>query len=735
MATAEAEIQGILDEEDGFLADIEEEAQETVKRLVDEGIRHFEEELEQDLIDATDYYHGRPFGNEKKGRSTAVSTDVRDVTLGQMPSLMRIFMGSEKTVEFRPRREDQVPAAEQMTRAVNHTIQEDNEGFLEFYSWFKDALVRRLGVVKWWWEEDQRIEATQYTGLSERQLAMLQQDPSVQVEITDVRQSGPPPPPQVGPQGVPVQGRPPLAIDATIYRTEDEGRARFTAIPSEEFIFTPESRRVDSAPMVGHIREVPKDELIMMGIDEDLIDKKQGQLHRTISNEGLESARQINRSTALDRDTSNLDKSQLPVPFGEIYAKIDLDGDGVAEVRRFECIGNDWEIVNGEGLGEIVDEVPFAVITPDPEPHTIIGLSNYDLVGDVQKIKSHAWRAMLDSLTLSVNPQQEVVEGEVNTKDLLNPEIGAFIRVRKPGMIREVKHSFVGPDVLPVLAAQDDMRENRTGFTKNASGLDSEHLQSTTQVAAAAHVTASQQRIELIARVFAETGVKKLYKGLMGLMVKHQNRPRMMRLSGNWVEVDPRVWDSTMDVSVNVALGQGTPQERLQTLSGIIATQRELMQSGSPLVTNVELRHSLGKAAELGGFPNDESFFRPWTVQHEQQAQQAAAQQPPPPDPNMLLLQIESEKAKHEARMEELKLQLEQQKEVWKDDRERDKLARETALKEAELELKHSAEITDSQLRAQVERDRAAMDADVKREVGLEREATRRRATRPRTQE
>jgi hypothetical protein len=199
-------------------------------------------------------------------------------------------------------------------------------------------------------------------------------------------------------------------------------------------------------------------------------------------------------------------------------------------------------------------------------------------------------------------------------------------------------------------------------------------------------------------------------------MVKHQDRKRMVRLRNRWVEIDPRQWDAGMDVRVNVGLGQGTPEDRVMALEKIVAAQMQGMQSGAPFVTWAQIRYSLTKGAELAGFRHPDKFFLPWGVQEEQQRQMQAAQQPPPPDANMALVQVEQMKAQTQMQVEAEKLRLREMEIMLQDDRERDRTARETALKEREIEAKFNVQIRDAELKAQVEQDRMAMDADLRRE-------------------
>lgn len=692
----------------------EVETQTLVTRMMEEAIQHYEENLEPDQVKATDYYWARPFGNEVKGRSKVVTTEVRDVTLRQLPTLMRVFFSPERAVEFRGHGPEDQPVAEQQTDWVNWVVTQQNDSYRTLYEVIQDALVRRIGWTKWWWEERKRVEATEYTGLTLQELTLLASEPDAELEILGTQEGPPPPEAAPGPPGAPEQPQAPLdtLYDVRVTRTITTGRERYAAVPPEEMFFTPNARDVDSAPLVAHAREVPLSDVVEMGYDLDEIEDLAGR-RRALSSETLRQSRQYHGGDGTEAEDDERDPSQRLVFFTEAYALMDLDGDGVSELRRFDCAGPQFKILNGPD-GEIVDERPFAAWGANLEAHTLVGMGNYDLVGDLQLINSQILRGTLDSLAISINPLTEIVQGEVNMQDAMNTDVVKFIRVRRPGMMREVKHSFVGPDTLPMLAHTKEIEESRTGTTRASQGLDADVLQSTTKAAVTGTFSAAQQRLDLIARNLAETGMRRMFTGILKLTIKHPQPGRMYRLRGKYIPIDPRHWDATMDVQVNIGLGQGTPEDRIAALQMQLQNQMGLMQSGSPLVTNVELRATLGKLVELMGWKNSEEFYRPWSADDEQQAQQAASQQQPPPDPNMALVEIEKMKAEGQMAMDIQKFELEKWKAQMEDDRERDKLARDSALKERELELKHGVEIQDAAMKAAVALDRAAMDADVK---------------------
>ena len=687
----------------------EDERQSLITRLMEEALDHYMYVIQPDDIKATDYYYGREFGNEQDGRSKVVSTDVRDVTLAQIPSIMRVIYAPDRIVEFEPEGVEDEEEAAQRTDMVRYVIDRDNPGYIIHRNLLKDGLVRRLGIVKIWWEEDTRYTMVDHLeGLTEEQMKLLAADEDVEINITDQRPMD---------EGVPQGQEPPMLYDVSVAHRRDEGRVRLDTIPREEFVYTPSATCLDEAQVVAHVREVSIDEAVELGISEEEAEEFQGQLYPTQSNNSLKWTRQIDEPSKVEPTSDNdRDKTQKRLLLAEAYALVTVEGEDGAhtERRKFLTLGPQFQIAEGWEDGEQIDELPFHTFTPDPEPNTIMGLSNWDHVGDVQKIKSQIQRHTLDSLSQAVDSVTEVVNGEVNMADLLSPDVNKVVRVNRPGMMREVKHQFVGDATLPVLSYFDDVIDHRTKLNKASQGLDADALQSTTKAAVAAQLSAAQQRLEDIAQVLAETTLRPLYRGIARLLKKHQQVERIIRLRNKYVPVDPRTWKDDMNVRVNVALGQGAPEDRLQAAQALVQEIEGLLQAGVPFVSFVELRAALAEATQLAGHRHPEKFFKPWSAAEQKQYEQQKAQQPPQPDANMALVQVEQQKAQMKQMADEQKNKLEEWKAIMEDDRERERMAQESELTRYELELKYHANITSAQFQADVSRDKAAMDAHAK---------------------
>ena len=652
---------------------------------------------------AIQYYRGEPFGNEEEGRSQVVSTDVRDTINGIMPSLMKVFFGSKKIVQFAPRNPEDVASAEQATDYINHIFQNDNNGFLICYSVFKDALRGALGIAKYVWEERVEVKTEYFTGLDDSALTVLLSEPDVvgsAISAMDDPSYQPPVDPMTGAPVVdPMTGLPPPApqiYSVELKRETKNGRVRIEAIPPEEFLIDRRARSVEDATLVAHRRMMRVSDLVALGYDKDEVEAQMGVYELDTNDEYL--ARNPYAQSYGPGGTQD-DKRVL---YCEAYIRVDYDKDGISELRKICTIGPSYKMV----MNEPCSHSPFALFCPDPEPHALIGLSMFDMTADLQKIKSAIMRNMLDSLSLAIHPRVGVVEGQVNMDDVLNTEVGGVIRMRQPGAVQPFAVPFVGQAAFPMLGYLDEVRETRTGMSKASMGLDADALQSTTRAAVAATVSAAQQHLELIARIFSETGMRALFKGILKLVVENQDRARVVRLRNQWVPIDPRSWNADMDVEVDVALGGGTEEQQVSVLTAIAQKQEQILQTmgpQNPLVTPQQYRNTLARLVQASGYKNADEFFSNPSLMPPQ-----PPPPPPPPDPAMILAEVERQKIMADIQNKQAELELKRQQMLLEDDRARDKQEAEMMLRAYEIQLKSGTAVDVESIKAMMAEPRVA---------------------------
>ena len=651
----------------------EEEILNRCQLEIDNAIGYLETETVAQRAEAMEYYLRKPYGNEVEGRSAVVTGEVAEAIDGALPQLIRVFTSNEDAVQFEPVRDGDEPLAEQASDMANWVFYKDNDGFLILHNWFKDALLQKVGIVKAYWSEKKDITKEKYKGLTDDELTMLLMDGEFEVvaQQTDTT---------IGMDGLAYSTH-----NITIQRTDDNSRVVIENVPPEEFLISKDARTIADSPFVAHRRMVDRGDLVAMGFSKEVVE-------RIPAGDRLEYSPE--RLARYDRDELPDYAITNDVEVFECYIKIDTDNDGIPEMRKVMFAGN--EILSNEEC----DYVPFHSLCPIPIPHLFFGQSLADRTMDIQIEKSTILRQMLDNLYLTNNYRVGAVEGQVNLDDLLTSTAGGVVRMKNPNAIVPLTVQSTAGQSFPMMEYLDASMAKRTGVSDMQQGLDPNVLQNVSATAVAAMTQQSAGKLELMARIFAETGVKSLFKGILQLLCKYQNQPRTVRMRGQWVNYDPREWSNQYDVTINVGLGNGNRQEQIAMLQMILAKQEEIIGkygANNPLVTVTQYRKTLGRMIEMAGFKDTTAFINEITPEVEQQIAQAASQ--PPADPT-------AEAARLYAQIEQSKAELKAQTESAKNELDREKMELDNARKQLELEqksAKDNAEIALKELKLQLE--------------------------------
>jgi len=693
------------------------ELESIVAGLIEEAVDYIDLSEAPDRIKASDYFNGSPFGNEEDGRSQVVSRDVRDTVALMLPQIMRTFFGSQRVVEYQPRQPEDVPNSEQASDYVNQVVlgTDNPTAFQTFYSIIKDALVKRVGIAKVDWERREEVEHEEYTGLDDQALQALLSDPDIEGSSIesypdpDFVQPDVPETERLSPSGQPMPPQDmevPQLHDIVIRRLSVEGSVTFEALPPEEFLIDRRAKSVEDATIVAHRRYLSVSELVSMGYDYDEMLDLAGDADEFDTNMEFLARHPLGTYSSSDEGG----EANRKVLYIEAYAKVDFSGSGITSLRRFCCAGNHHKLLHHSP----VNDIPFVVFSGYPEPHFWRGNSVADLTMDVQLVKSSILRNMLDSLAKSIHPDTWLIEGQVNIDDALSNKVGKIVRTRSAGAIGELNKSFNGREAFPMLDYMDRMKEDRTGMSKASMGLDPEALQSTEKSAVSATMASSQAQIELLCRVFAENGMKPLFKKILKLLHNHQEKARMVRLRNQWIPIDPKVWDIGMDVEVNVALGMGTTQEKMQMLAGISAKQEKILTeqgSTNPFVNNQQYHHTLSKMTEMSGFKDVQSF---WSNPKDFQP---PPPEPPEPTPDEIFATAQADKVRADIELDKQKFGLDQEKMIRDDDLQRDKLDSDVGIKTQEMENKYKTTIDMTEIKGNMEKDREKIRADAQARI------------------
>lgn len=682
-----------------------------VRAEIDDAIGYDESDISVRRAKALDYYNGDvPDVPAEEGRSQATSHDVADVIGWILPGLMRTFLGSDRVVVYEPEKPGDEPFAQQATDYVNYVFMRECDGYRVLYDACFEGLLLGNGVIKHWWDSKPKYETLDYTGLSDEAYTLLVQDEYVEVlqhstitELDEVVDHA---------TGQPVQVETSVH-DVKIRCVKTKGRLCVKALPPEEFLIERYATSIEDAKFLCHRRSVTRADLIAEGYDrKDVMNiGSDGDLETT----DTKLARWDDLSSGNQRKDSD-DPLMQEVEVFECYVKTDFDGDDHPEWRKVVMAGSGGEksILANDEWG---DDVPFSDLVPEPRPHRWDGRSIYDEVQDIQRIKTALTRQTLDNLYLTNHPQRAASPTNVKNPDALNsPSLGETVWADDPSAILALTVPFVANNSFQMLEYLDMVTEKRTGVSRQASVLDGEELQNQSATAAQLAHDAGHAKQELYARNIAEIGLKRMFKCLLKLIVKHQDAPRTIRLRDEWVEMDPRAWNTNMDACVTVGLGTGSRDRDIQTLSIISNEQKAIigqMGPSNPIVKPSQYVATLHKMVEAAGLKSPEQYFTEVTPEIEQAMAEAQANQPNP-EIEKAKMQMAADQAKAQGQMQidmakaQQQAALDQQKMEQEIILKREQMAQELLLKREQL----AAEL-------QLKRELAMQEMAIKREAGF----------------
>tara|TARA_Y100000114_G_scaffold156329_1_gene183140 strand:- start:1505 stop:3523 length:2019 start_codon:yes stop_codon:yes gene_type:complete len=628
-------------------------------------------ELSEQRKNALKFYLGEPLGNEVEGQSQVRSQDVLEVVESILPSMMRIFTQGESIVRFEPTGPEDVAYADQASDYINHVFMKDNNGYSILHTLFKDALISKNGFVKYYWKNDKEQKQESYENLSITEYQALLADN--EVEIVEVEDTS---------TGFDVENTDIMDVtyNVTVKRVKDFGRVVVENVAPESMLVSKTANSLDDCDFIAQRVFKTRSELISMGFDKKIVNEL------PVADEEIYNTEAVTRRSyddeTMPQEYQNIDPLLTRVAVVDCYMKCDYDNDGISELRHIVVGGsgvNSYRILENEPI----EQIPFATVTAIPMPHRFYGLSIYDLIGDVQEIKTTLLRQTLNNAYLQNNARTVVVDGQANIDDLLTSRAGGIVRVKSPGAVSPMAAPNFMREGLAMIDKIDQVREGRSGVSKVQMGLDSETINKSHTTATSANVmmNASTQRIELYARNFSE-GVKRMFQGILQLVCKYQDQERIIKLRNRFVPMNPREWLDRYNATVQVGLGTGSQDQRLEVLGRVLAVQEKLISAGGMgIVDPQKIYNTLEKYLENAGYKDASQFFN-----------NPATMPPPPPrqarpDPSVQLAQAEQQRlrAKDQAELQ-LKARKQQVDETFKAEKlnlDQQKLATEV-LNEAE---------------------------------------------------
>ncbi len=626
-----------------------------------------------------EYYLGNPLGNEQEGRSQVVSNDVMDTVESLMPSLMKIFTSGDNVFACEGVGPEDEEMARQCSDYINYIFLKENNGFTSLYTAFKDALIQKNGILKVYWDNANKTEREEYNRLTDDEFADLVADPEVKVKNHSEYEE-----PITDDGGKEIDKV--KLHDVVIQRTKLYGQVRIDPVPPEEFLIERRCKDINSSNFVAHRTNKTKTELVEMGYDRDLVDG----LPTGDPDYFTEDKFIRHQNIDFSHGEADGDKSTQDVLIHECYIKMDLNDDGIAELCKITVAGDAKKLLDVEE----VDTMPFISMTPVIMPHRFHGRSIAELVEDIQLIKSTVMRQMLDNMYLTNNNRVAIQDGQVAMDDLLTNRPGGIVRTKQPpqNVMMPITAQPITEQASGMLAYLDAVKETRTGVSKTSQGLNPDSLNNKTATGMNQVLTQSQMRMELIARIFAETGVKDLALKIFELVCKYQQKEKIVRIRGKYIPMRPYEWKDRVNVTVHVGLGTGSKEQQLILLNAILERQMQAINLQQnvfgPMVNLRNVYNSLKKLVENAGLNSIEPFFMDPDV--------GAAQMPPlPPKPptefeKVTLAQVQGENQR---------AQLKAQTEVKRIEATMRQSLLDFELKIKELELQYGSKIDEIELK------------------------------------
>ena len=693
-----------------------------VKTNIDDATNYINEYVNPERQLALDYYLRRPMGNEVEGKSKIVDSSVSDAVHGALPQLMKVFCSSD-VVSFLPTKEGAGDAAEQINQYVNHIFNKDNKGSEIMYQWFWDALVQKNGIVKAVWDDNTSEQIDTYKELTEDEVVQLLIPDNVEViskEEVEIQQEQVPVPPEpvmtedgitemIAPtdaDGEPmmVNQDPIIAYNLKVKTTITDSRVKITNVEPEAFIIDQIATSIDDATFTAQKQLLTRADLVELGYDKKIVDDL-----TTADDTALGFSDYRYRNTQANLNNT-ADKTQELLSYYECYIQIG-NPNGTSTMHRV-CYASNTILSDEE-----TDYVPFYSICPYPVPHSFFGESIADKTIDIQQIKTVVQRQMLDNLYLTNNSRIGAVEGQVNLDDLLNSTAGGIIRMKNPNAIVPLQVQSSANQSFPMLEYLDNQQSKRTGVSDMNQGLDANVLQNVSATAVATMTAQSQGKLELIARIFADSGVSSLFQGIFHLICKYQDVDRTLLINDKELVLNPREWDNQYNVNINVGIGNGSRDEKIGMLQMVLAKQEQIIQQyglSNPLVTLKQYRDTLAKFINSSGYKDDIQFINEVTEEQAQQMAQQAAESQGQPAP-------EVQAAEAIAKAEMQKAQMKQQTDAQKNELEMQKAMMKVQMEQQHLEL----QAKEQQLKAakdmlDIQTERSKLEADIRiRELTL----------------
>lgn len=564
-------------------------------------------EAAQQRIRYLNRYMGRPLGNERRGWSKTITRETFEAIQWTKPALIRAFVTHPRPISFLPVGSDDEDAARQETSVVNHIIYQQSKSFSLFDSWFTDMGYAQNGYVKVFWDSRAKPKTTTVPWMDTIQLGLLDENPAVEIISAT---------PAIQPPGIP-------GWRVEYVSTEGNGRIEILPTPPEEVRPESDAQEVslDRTGVFHQRRNVTRSELLEMGYPEDVV-WAVGEVS-SLSYEERDARRWTQDEQNATKKNGSLSRGMEEIELNEFYGHLDVENNGRTEYYRVLWSGG--ILLEAEPW----DVQPFCTLSCYPNSHRHYGESMASSIYHIEREMTVIKRGILDNLYRVNSPRMYAGPG-VNLDQLTNYSPYSVVETEGgPGQIQPEMIPVAFDKAIGVMEWLQTEREAITGVSRNTMGLDPEAMAESTMGAFMKALGQASQRLEMLTRNVAETGMKELALKVHHLLRKHQDVPMTVKIAGQWTEINPSEWREREDMEVSVGLGKGSPQEILAS-SGALLEIINMAQAEGLSDINAKYRVYVDMAIALGKRDVDRYLIDPASpegMQIQQQRAMAAQQQ------------------------------------------------------------------------------------------------------------
>jgi len=563
-------------------------------------------EITEAWTNSLDYYFGKPRGDEVEGRSKVISMDLADMVEQTVAQIMPSF-ATDCLGEFEAYSVEESNQAKIESDAVNWTILNQNNGFIEFTGAIKDGLLQRNGIIEIYVDEHFEIEENSYENVGLMPAQQILQDPNNEITAAEDIQDA-------------IFDTDNNLIQEPLYNLQVKTKIpvkqlKIESVAPDNFAVNQDHNSIylHDARFVCHTVYKTRSQLIQMGYDQETVNGLKATTHKTDE----ESRARSRSESENDMDSAQFQGEIIEVQ--KVFYLVDTDGDGVAERRRIIKAGS--EILENE----IFPTVPYAAGTSFLLPHRFWCLSMYDKLKQVQDTKTSFLRKTLDNAEGLINQRVIAVNGQVNMDDLLSSRPTGVVRAKRNDAVVPYPVQNLGDTGFKMLGYMDKVRKEGGGAQLDVGTSENMPVQGQTAHGMERWMSSQEQLSYMMTRTNAETLVKETYR-ITHLLMRTFMPEQMMYKSGNqMVSTVPGMWPPRAKVSINIQLSMAEKQRKYQVLENVIAQQKEAMQNGyrGVLASEETIFNAKVDQLKLAGLDNPERY---WINPNSPQAQQAAQQ-------------------------------------------------------------------------------------------------------------